>query len=183
MDVRADNSSILPTIALLELSLSQKFQFLYQSNCAKIGTPYNHEVTRYFHTMLRSANSVIDISQIPLDLTGTLGEPALCSVLASLKTLGFATGLVCRNIYSPNIFKELSTFMKDHHSLHFIHLENCGAIGGLPELANTMRWHRQSDVGYWNLSGNDLSGAINAFLSLLQRSKSGIFYLDRKSVV
>lgn len=50
------------------LSFSQQFQFAYYANCAFYNLPYNHEVVRYINAMMLSANSIIDITQLPIDL-------------------------------------------------------------------------------------------------------------------
>ncbi|OHT14826.1 hypothetical protein TRFO_14767 [Tritrichomonas foetus] len=67
VEVRSDNLSRFPDITI-HASPSQRFQFAYLAMSTANNLPYNHEVVRYLHNLLLSHNSIIDISQLPLDL-------------------------------------------------------------------------------------------------------------------
>ncbi|KAK8858178.1 barbed-end actin filament uncapping [Tritrichomonas musculus] len=53
------------------ISYPQQFQFTYYAECSSCGVPYNHDVVRYINSMMLSANSIIDITQLPLDFSET----------------------------------------------------------------------------------------------------------------
>ena len=54
------------------LSPSQRFQFSYFANSTKEKRPFNQEVVRYLHSLILSGYSIIDISQLPLELSSSI---------------------------------------------------------------------------------------------------------------
>ena len=71
IEVRSDNLNLFPDITI-HASPSQKFQFAYLAMSTAQNMPYNHEVVRYLHNLLLSHSSIVDISQIPLDLANAI---------------------------------------------------------------------------------------------------------------
>lgn len=180
VQVRSDDMSLFPEIDIekLKVSFSQKFQFVYFSNCVKHGVPYNHEVVRYIHTMMRSANSILNVSHLPLDFSIQEQSNDLLAMLSSLQNLGFVNGICCCDISRPDIFKSIAPLAADDNALRIVHLENCNAGEGLDELANALKFNPQAAIPYWNISKNPLTAHFKSFLNILTYSKSEVLYLN-----
>ena len=182
VQVRADDMSLFPEIDIekwhIPVSYSQKFQFSYYANCTGNNVPYNHEVVRYIHTMMRSANSILDISQLPLDFAVEQESNDLLSLFSALECLEFACGICCRDISRPDIFRSLTPLVANDNFVKIIHLENCNASANLEGLADAVKFNPQLEIAYWNLSKNKLTDEFGSFLKILTYSKGQVLYLN-----
>ena len=182
VQVRADDMRLFPEIDFekwkIPVSYSQKFQFAYYANCTGNNVPYNHEVVRYVHTMMRSANSILDISQLPLDFASEQESNDLLALFSSLEFLEFTCGICCRDISRPDIFRSLAPLVANDNYVKIVHLENCNASENLEELADAVKFNPGLQIAYWNVSKNKLTECFGSFLKILTYSKGPLLYLN-----
>lgn len=158
----------------LSLSLTQKFQFNYCAKCTEEGIPYNQEVVRYIHTLMLSGNSIIDVSQMPLE---TEIENDLNPVFEALGVLTFVSGVCCYNLSKPDVFRALAPLIANDGSVRIVHFENCNASGGLEEIASKIKKNQANQIAYWNISNNPFEN-FSPFCEVMTNSKSPLLYLN-----
>lgn len=174
VEMRPTYENQFPVIDV-QLSPSQKFQFTYFSNCAKQGVPYNHEVVRYFHNLFLSKNSVVDLSQLPLNLASSPKD--LIPIFDSVNLLKFVGGICCYDMNRPEAISTFSPLFTMGGNVHIIHFEKCGIKTGLNELLETVRKNPQLQVQYWDISNNQIQD-ITAFPEILSYSQLPVLYLN-----
>ena len=183
--IQSDNQDLFPEIDFnlprnqfpIPLSFSQQFQFSYYADCSLNNIIYNHEVVRYINSMMLSANSIIDITQLPLDLTKEENKNDLIPIFNSLCYLNFTNGICCRNLCRSDILNSLVQLISSGNAVKIIHIENCNASSGLKEIASAIKFNPDLEISYWNLSNNPLSN-FNFFCDIIKYSKNELLYLN-----
>jgi len=176
-EVRTPEPSLFPFVQL-PLSASQVFQFSYAGFVSAKKLDYRHEVVRYIHHMLLSRNSILDLSQLPLDLFAyNSGGSAIDPILSALRLTKFACGICCDNQRRPELLTSIAAPMEKSHPFHIIHFDNCGITDGLNELRKAIFKHDSLPVYYWNLSNNTLND-FDSFTDILTHQTVDLLHLN-----
>ena len=108
--------------------------------CAANGLPYNQDVIRYIHNLILSRNSIVDVSQLPLNLfanskgDGDGTKSDLVPIFHSFKLMHFLYGLCAVNLMRPDILKAFGRVLSPNDALNIVHFANCG----MEELADVV---------------------------------------------
>jgi hypothetical protein len=142
-----------------KLSPSQQFQFTYNANCSYYEATYYHDIPRYFHHQVSTANGIFDLIQLPLHIleSGLGGGADVRTIMASLGFCPFVQGITCENITIPELFRASATLVLFNSYLRILRFVRTEAEGGGVELANAMLKNPKSRITYWDLSENHLS--------------------------
>ena len=182
VELRTDNLSLFPDITI-HASPSQRFQFAYYAMCTANNLPYNHDVVRYIHNLILSRNSIVDVSQLPLELfaNGKVGPEEkkndLVPIFHSLKLMRFVSGICAVNLLRPDVLKAFGKVLAKNDTLKIVHFANCGIEVGMQDLAEAVAKNENVSVVYWDLSYNKLSD-MKHFARILENSTSPISLIN-----
>ena len=177
VEVKCEDMSLFPDIDLY-FSPSQKFQFLYFGLCQRYNALYHQEVVRFVHSLVVTGSSIVDLSQIPIDLFGKYQSGFdLRPVFHALSLMDFVCGVCCSDTNRPNILEEMQFLMQKESKIKIVHLVNCKATTGMKQLESVIGRRNKSPVRYWNLRGNQFDD-FGSFLNVLHFSNEPVILLD-----
>lgn len=175
IDVRYVNRNEFPEIDT-RLSLSQKFQYAYFSNCSLLGQKYNHEIVRCFHNFILSRHTLLDLSQLPINIFEA-NYDVVSSVFKSLNSLNIITGVCSIGVDGPEILKSFAPFLGMNSNIQIIHFEDCGITDGLEEVLENLKKNPVLNVVYWNLSQNKFTNP-NPLIDIFSFSQKKVLYVN-----
>ena len=179
VELRTDKLNLFPDITI-HASPSQRFQFAYYAMCTANNLPYNHDVVRYIHNLILSRNSIVDVSQLPLELFANGKEEKkndLVPIFHSLKLMRFVSGICAVNLLRPDVLKAFGKVLAKNNTLKIVHFANCGIEVGMEDLAEAVAKNENVSVVYWDLSYNKLSD-MKYFARILENSTSPISLIN-----
>lgn len=178
LTLKCRDTSLFPRLEL-PLSPTQQFQLTYLAACVKMGVPYNHQVVRYVHTMLLSQNTIIDISQLPIDYSNPREQSSIIKpMFTTLGEMNFLSGICCSDIKKPNLIDLMTEFIKLGTNFRIVHFNNCGITGGFSNLSKNARSNSEFNVNYWDLSGNPNITDLQSFAEVLSYNQNPVYLLN-----
>jgi hypothetical protein len=161
------------------LSPSQMFQFSYNANCSYYETSYEHDITQFVHHMISTGDGIADLSRLPLiDIEVTLGSPIeLRPLFAAFMFCPLIFGVRLSGIARPDILYSIAPMLIANSNINIVDLHDCHIESGIMELAAAINHNPNSNVTFWDLSGNPFSD-LAPFCSALARTKAAVFYLN-----
>ena len=177
VEVKCQDMSLFPEIDVY-MSPSQKFQFLYIGLCHRYEAVYHHDVVRFVHSLVVSGSSIVDLSQISIDLFGRYKSGYdLRPIFHALSLMDFVCGVCCSDTDRPNILEEMQFLLQKESKIKIVHLVNCNAQKGMKQLESVVGRRNKSPVRYWNLRNNKFED-FGAFLNVLHFSSEPLIFLD-----
>ncbi|OHT14665.1 hypothetical protein TRFO_14831 [Tritrichomonas foetus] len=148
------------------LSPSQMFQFTYNSYCSYYNLSYFHDVSMYFHRLIKTGTGLFNFNELPLHLTefsfnNNINIDNKISdvrpITSALSHCRFIHGINCEGISMRDILIGVSTVVLFNPNLRLLRLVDCGAENGCLELSNAMLQSKNKNIEYWDLSGNKMT--------------------------
>jgi len=176
-ELKSTNMDLFPKI-VVPISPIQKFQFSYLSMCTEAGVPYFHEVVRYIHSLFLSKNSIIDISQFPIQLfSGKKSNDELSPVFQTIGMMDFVSGICCSGLNNPRLLQTLVHLISSGTQFKIIHFENCGSLSGMRDLSLSIRGKKEFNVSYWHLKNNPIKD-MEYFSEILSFCNNPLLYMN-----
>lgn len=161
------------------LSISQKFQFVYNSFCSLSETPYNHDVVRFFHDIISSGNIFVDYNELPLhEIDISYGNPvALPPAIQAMMYVPFVFGQIIRDVNRPDFLKIVAPIIARSSSIKLLQCSNCNIHEGIHELAQAMHANPKLSIVFYDLSNNHLQNMSQLAIEFAQ-IKRPLLYLN-----
>lgn len=141
-----EDDALYPMLPL-PLSPSQLFQYRFAALSTFNGLPYNHEITKYFHSLILRNDPFFRLNRVP--------QNYVYSVLDTLIDIPIFKGIICKDYEMPSIFEGISPFLETYPDIRYIVLSNCKANSGLQNFTDALSTNESINLTHLDISSND----------------------------
>ena len=162
------------------LSVSQIFQFRFAALCSQNELEYDHNVVKYFHTLIQSHNPVFNLKHLPK----TLADQNLSPILMALTHIPAINGISCCNTNLPSLLYSLAPLIQESCYIRKIKIKNCNTKDGLLELSKAIENNDKLPLEQIFIDQNeleDLSPFIHS-ISMLNTNSNRLLNLTHFSI-
>ena len=163
----------------LVISPSQAYQFAFNARSSLVGTPYIHEITEFYHSLVLSQNPTFELNHLPLcTVSDRFREAADAqAVIGALKGDKLIYAVNAFDIDMPGAVLGLADILSTNQDLKIVRLKNCGAVEGPSECAVAIEQNHHLSVEFLDLSENPFKN-IFPLIQELCAAKRPIWYLN-----